>query len=167
MNSVNWTDKPAQAILSLTKMIEINDTTIMWPAVMFSNKRIINEAGLIKIPAISTGTIIKYKGQGTPGGAIMCIQNVFLALANCTINVNKANNKVILIDPVTFGFAKKGKSPNKLPNRIKKNTVNRKGTNFLYFFSPILSWAISLTNKITGSVQAAMPLGALSLLDLY
>ena len=29
MNSVNGTDKPAQAILSLTKMIEINDTTIM------------------------------------------------------------------------------------------------------------------------------------------
>ena len=74
MKSVNGTDNPAQAILSFTKMIEINETTIMCPAVMFAKSRIIKAAGLIKIPAISIGINIGYKAIGTPGGVKMCPQ---------------------------------------------------------------------------------------------
>ena len=55
-------------------MIEIKDTTIICPAVMFAKRRIINAAVLIKIPAISIGIKIGYKAKGTPGGAKICPQ---------------------------------------------------------------------------------------------
>ena len=74
MNSAIGTDNPDQAKLSFTKMIEINDTTIICPAVILAKSRIINAAGLINIPAISIGIKIGYKAIGTPGGVKICFQ---------------------------------------------------------------------------------------------
>ena len=82
INKAIGTDNPDHARLSFTKIIEIKDITIMWPAVMLANKRINNAAGLIKIPAISIGTNIGYKAKGTPGGINMCFQNGFLEKIN-------------------------------------------------------------------------------------
>ena len=82
MNKAIGMDNPDQAMLSFTKIIEIKEITIIWPAVMLANKRINNAAGLIKIPAISIGTKIGYKAKGTPGGINMCFQNGFLEKIN-------------------------------------------------------------------------------------
>ena len=47
---------------------------IMCPAVIFANKRIINEAGLIKTPANSIRAKKGFKGTGTPGIQKICFQ---------------------------------------------------------------------------------------------
>ena len=125
INSVIGTDKPDQARLPLTKIIPTKDTTIICPAVMFANKRINNAAGLINIPANSIGIRMGYKATGTPGWEKICFQNPFFENSICTINVNNAKTIVKEIFPVRFGLLMKGISPNKLPNQIKKNTVNR------------------------------------------
>ena len=125
INKAIGIDNPDHAMLSFTKIIEIKEITIMWPAVMFANKRINNAAGLIKIPAISIGTKIGYKAKGTPGGINMCFQNGFLENINWMIKVNIANVIVTEIFPVKFGLPIQGISPNKFPIRIKKKTVSR------------------------------------------
>ena len=74
INKVIGTDKPAQPKFLFIKIVEINAKTMMWPAVMFANKRIINANGFVKIPTISKGIIIGIKATGTPGGQKMCFQ---------------------------------------------------------------------------------------------
>lgn len=125
INRVIGTDNPDQARLPLTKIIPTNDTTIMWPAVMFANKRINSAAGLINIPANSIGIRIGYKATGTPGGEKICFQNPFFENSICTIRVNSANTIVKEIFPVKLGLLMKGINPNKLPNHMKKNTVSK------------------------------------------
>ena len=125
INNVIGTDSPDQAKLSLTKIIPTRETMIMCPAVIFANKRINKAAGLIKIPANSIGISIGYNATGTPGGEKMCFQKPFLENNICIINVNIANTMVKEIFPVKLGLLMKGIKPNKFPNQIKKNTVNK------------------------------------------
>ena len=66
----NTSPRPLWAI----KINEIKLKIIMWPAVMFANKRIISAKGLVKIPTISIGIIIGIKASGTPGGLKICDQ---------------------------------------------------------------------------------------------
>lgn len=74
INKAIGTDNPAQAIFLFTKMMEINAKTIMCPAVMFANKRIINANGFVKILMISIGIIKNFIGTDTPGIQKMCPQ---------------------------------------------------------------------------------------------
>ena len=53
---------------------EIRLNMIICPAVMFANKRIINEAGFIKIPANSIRAKNGFSGTGTPGIQKICFQ---------------------------------------------------------------------------------------------
>src|SRR5690606_5413647 len=78
-------------------------------------------------------------------------------------NVNVANTPVNKISFVSVPWnGKNGTNPNILPSQIKKNTVNKYGMYFWYFFSPILGIAISSRTKIiSGSKKPAIPLGAL------
>ena len=62
-------DSPLHAALPNVKMIPVNDSMIICPAVMFANKRIIKANGFVKTPIISTGTIIGSNQTGTPGVA--------------------------------------------------------------------------------------------------
>ena len=45
-----------------------NDKMMMWPAVMFAVKRIINTMGFKNIPMISIGMMMGITNTGTPGG---------------------------------------------------------------------------------------------------
>src|SRR5690606_42039835 len=75
-------------------------------------------------------------------------------------NVNTAKQHVTAIFPVTFNPC--GVKPNKFNKKIKKNTDNKYGINFLYFFSPILGLAISSRTYITiGSKAGTIPFGRL------
>ena len=74
MNNAIGTDNSPHASDLLIKIIEMRDNTIMCPAVMFANKRIINANGLVKIPTNSIGIIIGNKAHGTPGVAKICFQ---------------------------------------------------------------------------------------------
>lgn len=74
MNNAIGTDKNPQAALWFTKIIEINANTMMCPAAMLANKRIINAKGFVKIPTNSIGIIIGNKATGTPGAAKICDQ---------------------------------------------------------------------------------------------
>ena len=65
----------------------------MCPAVIFANKRTIKANGLVNIPIISTGHMIKYNGVGT-GGAKMCPQYALFALKVVIKNVINAITKV-------------------------------------------------------------------------
>ena len=59
---------------SKMKIRQIRLSTIICPAVMFANKRIISANGFEKIPMISTGIIIGKSQKGTPGVAKICLQ---------------------------------------------------------------------------------------------
>ena len=74
MNKAMGTDNNPQASDLFMKIIEISDNTMMCPAVMFANKRIIKAKGLVKIPTNSIGIIMGNKAHGTPGVAKMCFQ---------------------------------------------------------------------------------------------
>ena len=56
------------------KINEIKLKTIIWPAVMFANKRIINENGFVKIPMNSTTANKGLTAIGTPGIQKICDQ---------------------------------------------------------------------------------------------
>ena len=71
MNKAKGTDNPAQAKLLFINIIPIIDNTIICPAVMLANKRIVNAAGLTSNPINSIGTNIGYNATGTPGGINM------------------------------------------------------------------------------------------------
>ena len=60
--------------LSAINIKDIRLNIIMCPAVMFANKRIISEAGFIKIPANSIRAKKGFNGTGTPGIQKMCFQ---------------------------------------------------------------------------------------------
>ena len=61
-------------ILSNININEIKLNTIICPAVMLANKRIIKEIGLIKIPINSIGAKNNFIGTGTPGIQKICFQ---------------------------------------------------------------------------------------------
>ena len=56
------------------KIKEIKLNTIICPAVMFANKRIIRDIGLMKIPINSIGAKNIFIGTGTPGIQKICFQ---------------------------------------------------------------------------------------------
>ena len=56
------------------KMSEIKLSTMMCPAVILANKRIIKAKGLVKTLNISIGIISGNIQVGTPGGAKICFQ---------------------------------------------------------------------------------------------
>ena len=60
----------SQRIASLPKMrIKLTkDRMMMWPALMFAVKRIINTIGFRNIPTISIGMMMGITNRGTPGG---------------------------------------------------------------------------------------------------
>ena len=74
--------------MKITKMIEIGAiareskmkirhkrlNTIIWPAVMFANNRIISANGFEMSPITSTGIMTGRSQSGTPGAAIICFQ---------------------------------------------------------------------------------------------
>lgn len=62
-----------QTVLAI-KIKEIKLNTIICPAVMFANKRIIRDIGLIKIPINSIGAKNIFIGTGTPGIQKICFQ---------------------------------------------------------------------------------------------
>ena len=62
-----------QAVFAIN-INEIKLNTIIWPAVMFANKRIISDIGLIKIPINSIGAKNNFIGTGTPGIQKICFQ---------------------------------------------------------------------------------------------
>lgn len=70
----NATDTGAIQRLSNINIKEIKLNTIICPAVMFANKRIIKEIGLINIPINSIGAKNNFIGTGTPGIQKMCFQ---------------------------------------------------------------------------------------------
>ena len=66
---------PAPLLISVKiniKLIKLN--MMMWPAVMFANKRTISAKGLVNTPNSSTGIINIFTGKGTPGNQKMCCQ---------------------------------------------------------------------------------------------
>jgi hypothetical protein len=102
-------------------------STIICPAVMFANKRIISANGFENNPIISTGIIIGNSQNGTPGAAKICFQYVLFPLNWVIINVHVAITNVTAMFPVTFAPKGGGKGirPIRLLIRIKKNAVRR------------------------------------------
>ena len=103
---------------------------IMWPEIMFANKRTINAKGFVKILMISTGRITNRIGRGTPGVQKMCDQYPLLPFTFVIIKVITARDNVTAILPVKLRAP--GSNPNKFPKRIKKNRVSIYGKNFAY-----------------------------------
>ncbi len=74
MNKVNNTETGATATDLKINIKPIKLNTIMWPAVMLANKRIVNDIGFTNIPTISIGARNNFIGTGTPGIQKMCFQ---------------------------------------------------------------------------------------------
>ena len=74
IKSENATETGAIATDLNIKINDIKARTIIWPAVMFANKRIIKEIGFTNIPIISIGAKNIFIGTGTPGIQKMCFQ---------------------------------------------------------------------------------------------
>ena len=74
MNNENTTDTGATNTDLKTNISEISANTITCPAVIFANRRIINEMGLTNIPIISIGIKKIFIGTGTPGIQKICFQ---------------------------------------------------------------------------------------------
>jgi hypothetical protein len=109
------------------KMRQIRLNTIICPAVIFANNRIMSANGFEKRPIISTGIIMGRSQKGTPGAAKICLQYVLLPL-NCVIRkVQVAITNVTAILPVTLApnGGGNGISPIRLFIRIKKNADKR------------------------------------------
>ncbi len=148
INDTGLTLKPkAEFILPKIKIKLIKPKMIMWPAVMFANKRTINTKGFVNTPIISTigmsGTG-NFSHHGTPGALTMCFQYPLFPLNVVIKKVNRAKTSVTAMLPVTFAPPGKiGISPKRLLISIKKNVVNKKGKNRSYFFSPMEDFAMS------------------------
>ena len=115
MNNANATATGETHNVSKTNINPTKLITIMWPAVMFANKRIIKANGLVKIPTISIGIKIGYNAFGA-GGKKMCPQYALFALTFVTIKVMIDSTNVKAILPVTFALI--GISPNTLLIKI-------------------------------------------------
>ena len=74
MNTEKKIDAGDIQILSAINIREIKLSMMICPAEMFANKRIINEMGLIKIPANSIGARNNFIGVGNPGIQKICFQ---------------------------------------------------------------------------------------------
>src|SRR5690606_13943607 len=74
INNEKATETGATATVSKIKINDINAKMIMCPAVIFANKRIINEIGFTNIPTISIGIKKIFIGTGTPGIQNICFQ---------------------------------------------------------------------------------------------
>ena len=74
MKITNKTDTGATESESKINIRQMRLNTIICPAVMFANKRIINANGFENIPIISTGIMIGKSQKGTPGAAKICFQ---------------------------------------------------------------------------------------------
>lgn len=74
MNNENPTDTGAINTLLNIKIRDIKDKMMICPAVMFANKRIVNENGFTNIPMISIGARNIFIGTGTPGIQKICFQ---------------------------------------------------------------------------------------------
>ena len=147
------------------KQIKLN--TIIWPAVMFANKRTINANGFDNTPIISTGIIIGYNHHGTSGKK-MCFQYDLFPLMLVTKNVITPITTVKAILPVKLAPpGKNGTKPIMLLIQMKKNIVNKKGMNLAYLY-PKFGLAISsLTKMMIGSIKDWKPFGAFPSLFLY
>ena len=117
----------ATASESNIKIRQIRLNTIICPAVMFANKRIIRANGFEISPIISTGIIIGRSQKGTPGVAKICLQYFLFPLNWVIIKVHAARTKVTAILPVTFApkGGGNGISPIRLFIRIKKKADKR------------------------------------------
>jgi len=149
------------------KHIRLN--TMMCPAVIFANSRIIRAKGLENNPIISTGIITGNNQKGTPGVAKMCFQYALFPLNWVTRKVQSARVKVSAMLPVTLApkGGGNGISPIILLISIKKNTVSRYGI-YLSNLIPRLGIAISSRTKSTiGSRKLCIPLGGLIPVFLY
>lgn len=120
-------DTGATARESKIKIRQMRLNTIICPAVMFANKRIIRANGLENNPIISTGIIIGKSQTGTPGAAKICFQYVLFPLNWVMRKVHVARTKVTAILPVTFApnGGGKGIRPIRLLIRIKKKADKR------------------------------------------
>ena len=123
MKSEKGTTASPNAAFSNMKIKDTKLNKMIWPAVIFANKRTINENGFINTPTISTGVKIINIHLGTPGIAKMCVQYVERPFTLVTMNAMIAKTKVTAIFPVTF--APPGIKPNILLNQIKKKIVNK------------------------------------------
>lgn len=74
MNKVNITETGATAIDLKTNIKPIKLKTIICPAVIFANKRMVNDIGFTNIPTISISARNIFIGTGTPGIQKMCFQ---------------------------------------------------------------------------------------------
>ena len=74
INTAKKTEAGDTQTVFAIKIKEIKLNTIICPAVMFANKRIIRDIGLIKIPINSIGAKNNFIGTGTPGIQKMCFQ---------------------------------------------------------------------------------------------
>ena len=74
INRENATETGAIAIDLNIKINDIRARTIIWPAVMLANKRIIKEIGFTNIPITSIGAKNIFIGIGTPGIQKICFQ---------------------------------------------------------------------------------------------
>ena len=74
MKSVNKTDAGPTHAVSKMNTRETRLNTMMCPAVMFANKRIIKEKGLVKIPINSTNDRSGLTHPGMPGIQKICCQ---------------------------------------------------------------------------------------------
>jgi hypothetical protein len=74
MKSTKKTDTGATESELKIKIRQIRLNTIIWPAVIFANNRIMSANGFENNPIISTGIIIGKSQNGTPGAAKTCFQ---------------------------------------------------------------------------------------------
>ena len=119
----------------------------MCPAVIFANRRIIKATGFMISPNTSTMAKIGLTKVGIPGIHKVCFQKSLFPLIRISARVNNPKETVTAIFPVTL--AAPGNKPKRFVIQIKKNTVNKNGMNFIYFFSPICGLAISSRTKST------------------
>lgn len=74
INTANGTAIAEAYTVLKINMIQIKLKTKMWPAVMFANKRIINEIGFVNTPINSIGAKNNFMLQCIPGIQKMCSQ---------------------------------------------------------------------------------------------
>ena len=74
INTEKRREAGATQILLKININEIRLNTIICPAEMFANKRIIKDSGFINIPKNSIGAINNFIGAGMPGIQKICFQ---------------------------------------------------------------------------------------------
>lgn len=74
INKAKSTDTGAMKTDLKININDIKASTMMCPAVMFANNRIIKEIGLTNIPITSIGARNNFMGTGTPGIQKICFQ---------------------------------------------------------------------------------------------